>query len=74
MYQIIQRKNEIIVDKIFEGKSFVNEKQYYVNDFIKMLNFTNQNQLKELFSLNDFRNFILFREKDENNIIGYQNS
>ena len=59
---------------MFEGKSFVNEKQYYVNDFIKMLNFTNQNQLKELFSLNDFRNFILFREKDENNIIGYQNS
>ena len=38
-----------------------------------MLNFTNQNQLKELFSLNDFRKFILFRENDENNIIGYKN-
>ena len=38
-----------------------------------MLNFTNQNQLKELFSLNDFRKLNLFRENDENNIIGYKN-
>lgn len=64
---------EIIADKMFEGTSFTNEKKYYVNDFIKMLNFTNKNQLKELFSLNDFRKFILFRKNDENNIIGYKN-
>ena len=64
---------EVIADKMFEGTSFTNEKKYYVNDFIKMLNFTNKNQLKELFSLNDFRKFILFRKNDENNIIGYKN-
>ena len=57
-----KKEYEIIVDKMFEGKSFVNEKQYYVNDFIKMLIFTNQNQLKELFSLNDFR-YLFFLEK-----------
>lgn len=68
-----KKEYEIIADKMFEGKKFYNEKKYYVNDFIKMLNFTNQNQLKELFSLNDFRKFILFRENDENNILGYKN-
>ena len=57
-----KKEYEIIADKMFEGKSFVNEKQYYVNDFIKMINFTNQNQLKELFSLNDFR-YLFFLEK-----------
>lgn len=63
----------IIADIMFKETNFQNEKIYYVNDFIKMLNFTNENQLKELFSLNDFRKFILFRKNDENNIIGYKN-
>jgi len=34
---------------MFKDTTFINEKLYYVNDFIKMLNFTNENQLKELF-------------------------
>ena len=68
-----KKEFELIADMMFNGKSFVNEKKFYVNDFIKMLNFTNENQLKELFSLNDFRKFILFRQNDENNIIGYKN-
>ena len=71
--RLFKKEYELIADIMFKDTTFINEKLYYVNDFIKMLNFTNENQLKELFSLNDFRKFILFRKNDENNIIGYEN-
>ena len=68
-----EKEYDIIGDVMFKDTTFINGKKYYVNDFKKMINFTNENQLKELFSLNDFIKFILFRKNDEKNIIGYKN-
>jgi len=68
-----EKEYDIIGDVMSKDTTFINGKKYYVNDFKKMINFTNENQLKELFSLNDFIKFILFRKNDEKNIIGYKN-
>ena len=52
-----------ISKKIFNNKISQNESNRFIDDFISITNFTINNQLKEMFSLNDFTKFIKFREQ-----------
>ena len=55
-----------ISKKIFNDKINKNESDKFIDDFILITNFTINNQLKEIFSLNDFTKFIKFREQTKN--------
>ncbi len=55
-----------ISKKIFSDKISQNESNRFIDDFISITNFTINNQLKEMFSLNDFTKFIKFREQTKN--------